>query len=176
MAGQDIFKLVEEINKNKDTDKIDDIYNLLDELKKEEVSSSVHKNAESSRVKKSSLADFKKVKRPLLPNAVSEYDSYSECVLNYISDVNYGDNNEDYIRGHRDALSKYYVAIKNNHNDLYVEKGRVSDELANVKSANLNDLYTRGYYDGLDYVNKALIRGRESMSKKIYEKLLKELN
>ena len=55
-------------------------------------------------------------------------------------------------------------------------KGQVNDELKNRSRANAADMYARGYYDGLEYVSRALVTSKNLVSKKIYQKLLSELS
>ncbi len=187
MADQDIYKLVEQLNKNKisDNSKIEEIYNILDSIDLEDkntVNLKVDNNVNTTSTNKRSvnLADLKNkikaVKKPSFPKEIRPFDNRSDCFFNILAEVNYGnDNNEDYIKGHRDALSKYYMIVKNNSKDLYVTEGQVNDELNNRVSLKSSDYYANGYYDGLEYVSKALIKSKDLISKKMYQELLKEL-
>ena len=105
----------------------------------------------------------------LVNRAFDDYDKYVE--------VNYSqDNNDDYVKGHKDALGKYYGAAKSNSKDLCIVEGQVNDELKNRGRASASDMYARGYYDGLEYVSKALVTSKNLISKKMYQKLLSELS
>lgn len=182
MADQDIYKIVEQMNKNKvsDSSKVDEIFDMLDSLSAEPVRSSVTYNSNSgSRV--SSLADLKNsikpIKKPAFPVEIRPFENRSDCFINIIQEVNYAsDNNDDYIKGHKDALGKYYSAGKNNSKDLCIVEGQVNDELKNRTRASSSDMYARGYYDGLEYVARALATSKNLISKKMYQKLLSELS
>lgn len=194
MADQDIYKLVEQLNKNKisDNSKIEEIYNILDSIDKEDNSTinlhldnntSTNKNSTSSAntSRTVNLADLKNkirsVKKPTFPKEIRPFDNRSDCFFNILAEVNYGsDNNEDYTKGHRDALEKYYTIVKNNSKDLYVVEGQVNDELNNRLASKSSDYYANGYYDGLEYVSRALVKSKDLISKKIYQELLKELS
>lgn len=187
MADQDIYKLVEQLNKNKisDNSKIEEIYNILDSIDKEDKSDinlHVEDNSKSVNTSKRNvnLADLKNkirpVSKPSFPKEIRPFDNRSDCFFNILAEVDYGsNNNEDYEKGHKDALSKYYMIVKNNAKDLYVVEGQVNDELNNRLANKTSDYYANGYYDGLEYVSKALFKSKELISKKIYQELLKEL-
>lgn len=187
MADQDIYKLVEQLNKNKisDNSKIEEIYSILDSIDKEDNSTiNLHLDNNTSTTNTSrtvNLADLKNkirsVKKPTFPKEIRPFDNRSDCFFNILAEVNYGsDNNEDYTRGHRDALEKYYTIVKNNSKDLYVVEGQVNDELNNRLASKSSDYYANGYYDGLEYVSRALVKSKDLISKKIYQELLKELS
>ena len=181
MADQDIYKIVEQMNKNKvsDSSKVDEIFSMLDSLTAEPVKSNVTYNSSNgSRV--SSLADLKNsikpIKKPSFPTEIRPFEKRSDCFINIIQEVNYSeDNNTDYLKGHKDALGKYYSAAKSNSKDLCIVEGQVNDELKNRGRASASDMYARGYYDGLEYVSKALVSSKNLISKKMYQKLLSEL-
>ena len=190
MADQDIYKLVEQLNKNKisDNTKIDEIYNLLDSLKDDEGNKSEIKlttgedKAESSEDKKrtTTLRDLKgsvlPIKKPSFPSEIRAFENRSDCFFNILSEVDYGSkNNEDYVKGHKTALEKYYTVVRNNNKDLYVVEGQVNDELASFVTNKLTNNYNKGYYDGLEFVLNALYKSKDLISKKIYQELLKEL-
>ncbi len=181
MAEQDIYKIVEQMNKNKlsDSSKVDEIFDMLDSLTAQPTRSSVSYNSSNSRV--SSLADLKNsirpIKKPAFPVEIMPFENRSDCFINILQEVSYSsDNNSDYVKGHKDALEKYYSAGKNNAKDLFIVEGQVNDELKNRGRASASDLYARGYYDGLEYVSRALSTSKNLISKKMYQKLLGELS
>lgn len=183
MAEQDIYKIVEQMNKNKvsDNSKVDEIFDMLDSIKAEPINSSVTYNSNYASASRPTLSDLKKsikpVRKPSFPTEIDLYDNRSDCFINIIKEVSYSDDNDqDYIKGHRDALEKYYTAANNNSKDLFVVEGQVNDELKNRTRANNSNMYARGYYDGLEYVSKALVKSKDLISKKIYQKLLSELS
>lgn len=182
MVDQDIYKIVEQMNKNKEStnSKVDEIFDMLDSIKAEPNNSSVSYNSNYSSAAKRSLSDLKNsikpVKKPIFPNEINVYENRSDCFINILKEVVYtDDNNVDYVKGHRDALEKYYTVAGNNVKDLSIVEGQVNDELKNRSRANAADMYARGYYDGLEYVSRALVTSKNLVSKKIYQKLLSEL-
>ena len=183
MVDQDIYKIVEQMNKNKEStsSKVDEIFDMLDSIKAEPNNSSVsYNNNYSSATRPSSLSDLrnsiKPVKKPVFPNEINVYENRSDCFINILKEVVYtDDNNVDYVKGHRDALEKYYMVASNNVKDLSIVEGQVNDELKNRSRSNNSDMYARGYYDGLEYVSRALATSKNLVSKKIYQKLLSEL-
>lgn len=197
----DVYKVVDEMNKNKvsDNSKLDEIYNMLDSLKDDpkntsninltlnsSVSSSTYSNKNinqgtnaSTRKKTATLSDYKEKVRPIIkpsfPSEIKAFDTRSECFINILHEVEYGtNNNEDYVKGHKNALDKYYTIAKNNPKNFYVIEGQVNDELNTTR--NNTDNYARGYYDGLEFVYTALSKSKDLLSRKIYDNLLKELS
>ncbi|MDO4499662.1 MAG: hypothetical protein Q4B60_00140 [Erysipelotrichaceae bacterium] len=178
MAQQDIYKLVAEMNKNNvsENKKIDDIYDMLDNIGKGNDYSTVNENF-SNEKKSATLKDMiKPAIKPKFPTSIRAFDNRSDCFFNILEAVDYGSNNEEYVKGHRTALEKYYEIAKNNTKNFITLEGQVSDEYDNQRMANNNDNFALGYYDGLEYVLRALDKSRDLIAKKIYENLLKELN
>ena len=194
MAEQDIYKLVEELNKNKsisDNTKIDSIYGLLDQVKKESEEKTRKPNLQfgeepkpeetvTASVKRpTTLSDFKDdvkpIRKPSFPTAIRPFEKRSDCFLNILQAIDYGDNNRDYLDGYKTALEKYYGIAQSNPKDFYVVEGRVNDEVAKFRIGMSPDNFTRGYRDGLEYIVKALDKSKELMAKKVNEELLKEL-
>ena len=164
----DIFKLVEQVEKQKKMD-IDDIFSNLDSVKNEEV-----KKEEEKRQTYVSSNDPSLISRPRIPDEIGNYTTRFECFRCIIEHVSYGTQNVNaYVEGHKDALEKYYSDAYQNRKDLYVIEARVSDELNrnNVHSA----LYDKGYYDGLSYVDKALKKSKELLLATINREILKHL-
>ena len=176
MADKDIYKIVDEMNKNNisSNSKVDEIFDMLDSIKKEPINSNVTYNSKptSKRLSLSDLKNSKKyVKKPVFPSDINPYEKRSDCFFNIIKEVDYEDNtNSEYIKGHRDALEKYYVIASNNIKDLSIAEGQVNDELKNKNRSNTTNMYARGHYDGLEYVSKALLTSKNLLSKKIYQK------
>ena len=182
MAEQDIYKLVEQLNKNKisDNTKIEEIYNLLDSIKTDDEKVTTSNNSSSSKEKMTSLGDLKDkikpIRRPAFPSEIRSFENQSDCFINILQEVDYGsDNNEDYVNGHKAALEKYFSVSKNNPKNFYVVEGQVNNELQGYKKANNTGAYARGYYDGLNFVLNALNKSKNLITDKIYQKLLKEL-
>lgn len=193
MEEKDIYKIVEELEKNKASNntKIDSLYGLLDEVKKENKVEVVKKpnlqfeemevpKEEEPKPKTTSLRDFKDkvkpIRRPAIPTKILEFDKRSECFINILQAVDYGDNNADYVDGHKAALEKYYMIASSNPKDFYVVEGRVNDEIKAYKVGSSADNYSKGYRDGLNFVAKALENSKLLLSRKINEILLKELS
>lgn len=183
-----IFDLVEEVNKEKKKSSIqrekemNDIYSMLDDIKNDndisidDVREKVNNYASD---KKDNINDklenySNTVKKPEVPNHVNDYDKYSECVLAFITSVDYGTNNSrEYVEGHKEALEKYYLEIKNNHKDIYVVEAHINEELNNYTSK--SSIRDKGYYDGLFYVHKSLKKAKELLTGKVNNLLVKKL-
>lgn len=185
-----IFDLVEEVNKEKKKSsmavekEINDIYSMLDDIKKdndisvEDVRDKVNAYSTGTKKKVSSeekLSSFSSnlVKKPVVPESVNA-DIYSDNVLAYISSVDYGqDNSKEYVKGHKEALEKYYLDIKSNKKDLYVVEARLNDEInSNSSKSSLKD---KGYYDGLLYVLKSFKKSKETVTDKINRMLIEKI-
>ena len=167
MADQkiDMFKLVEEVEKQKSVD-LDDIFNDLDLVKNsKETVSEVKAEPRARRADDANL-----VSKPIIPSNIGAYDTRFEAFKSIIEHVSYGtDNVNNYVEGHKTALEKYYRDAYNNSKDLYVIEARVNDEIA--KTVSHEGLDEKGYYDGLVYVMKALKRSKELLMAKINDKI-----
>ena len=187
MSNQDIFKLVEEMNKNKTVEhtglnsnkkEVEDIFSMLNEVQEknnisvEDVRRSVNRSSEIN-LNTNYGKRAKVIKKPTLPSNV-EYDLLSDGIIAYISNVEYGDNDSDYVLAHRSALEKYYKEIVSNRKDISVVEGHVNDEISALDSR--NTLSEKGYYDGLYYVLRAIKKAKSEVSFKINEKLKEKLN
>lgn len=170
MSGNtDIFKLVEEVEKQKKAS-LDDIYSMLDDVKNEEVVD-VKPKVYSEQVYStpSSSSRPTKVTKPSLPKEVT-FDTRFECFKSLIEGVDYGDSNSpEYVQGHKKALEHVYQDAYNNPKDLYVVEARVNDEINRMVTK--NTLYLKGYYDGLFYALKTL-RQSKTLSMDKLAKLL----
>jgi len=167
MAEQkiDMFKLVEEVEKQKSVD-LDEIFNDLDLVK----NSKAEENINVSEPKARRSEDVNLVSKPIIPNNIGAYDTRFEAFKGIIEHVSYGtDNINSYVEGHKNALEKYYRDAYNNSKDLYVIEARVNDEIN--KTGSHSGLYEKGYYDGLVYVMKALKRSKELLMAKINDKI-----
>lgn len=167
MAEQkiDMFKLVEEVEKQKSVD-LDEIFNDLDLVKNSKAEENI--NVIEPKVRKSE--DVNLVSKPIIPNNIGVYDTRFEAFKGIVEHVSYGtDNINSYVEGHKNALEKYYRDAYNNSKDLYVIEARVNDEIN--KTGSHSGLYEKGYYDGLVYVMKALKRSKELLMAKINDKI-----
>ena len=178
MPEQDIYKLVEQLNKNKTISsdkKIDDIFNLLDDVKKQEQSEI--KLKKNSDIKLTDLKEkTKPIIRPPFPSIDRPFEKRSDCFLTFLQQVDYGDNNPHYKKGHKEALEKYYVLASNNKKDFFVLEGQIRSEIEKYQRIYKDDYFNKGFYDGLLYVEKAFEKSKELTSKKISEELMKELD
>ncbi len=164
----DMFKLVEQVEKQKKMD-IDDIFSNLDSVKNEEV-----KKEEERKQAYTSSNDPSLVSRPRIPDEIGTFETRFECFRCIIEHVSYGTQNVNaYVEGHKDALEKYYSDAYQNSKDLYVIEGRVNDEINRNNSH--SSLYDKGYYDGLAYVLKALKRSKELLMARINKEIIKHL-
>lgn len=185
-----IFDLVEEVNKEKKKSSIqrekemNDIYSMLDDIKNDnnisvdDIREKVNNFASEKTDKNINdrLENYSNtVQKPEVPSMVSNYDTYSECVLSFITSVNYGLNNSrEYVEGHKEALEKYYLEIKNNHKDIYVVEAHINEEINGYSSK--SSIRDKGYYDGLFYVHKSLKKAKEMLTGKVNNLLIKKLS
>ena len=145
MSNQDIYKLVEEMNKNKQKKEVDDIFSMLNEVQEknnisvEDVRNSVNRSSDIN-LNTNYGKKAKVIKKPVLPSNV-DYDLLSDGIIAYISNVEYGDNDSDYVLAHRSALEKYYKEIVSNRKDISVVEGHVNDEINAINSYPLNNLF-----------------------------------
>ncbi|MBQ6493094.1 MAG: hypothetical protein IJI92_04440 [Erysipelotrichaceae bacterium] len=165
----DMFKLVQEVENQKKSLNIDDIFSDLDSVKNEEV-----KREEQKTYRNTAAADQTLISKPRIPENIGEYTTRFEAFRGVIEHVSYGTSNVNaYVEGHKDALEKYYSDAYNNHKDLYVTEARVNDEINRYSSH--TQLYEKGYYDGLVYVLKALKRSKELMMARINSEINSKL-
>ena len=164
----DMFKLVEEVEKQKKTANIDEIFSSLDAVKSEDV------KTEEKAHTYTAAADATLVSKPRIPDSIGAYSTRFEAFRGVIEHVSYGTKNVNaYVEGHKDALEKYYRDALYNSKDLYVTEGRVNDEIN--KSGSHAQLYEKGYYDGLVYVLKALKRSKELLMASISSQIIAKL-
>ena len=150
----DMFKLVQEVKKQKSMN-IDDIFSNLDSIKNEEVKTNEDRYAKSAATSSVNL-----IRKPTIPDEIGAYHTRFEAFKGIIEHVDYGSSNAtDYVQGHSDALEYYFKDAYTNAKDLYVVEARVNDEINKFSSR--AQLYQKGYYDGLFYVLKALKRSKE---------------
>ena len=118
------------------------------------------------------------VNRPEVPSIKDEsFERRIDYLLYMLKSVNYGaENSQIYVRGHLKALNKYIKDAQFNAKNLLVVEARVSKEITEYSRKPKNDLEVKGYYDGLNYVYKALRLSKEEMALKIYKILKRELN
>lgn len=189
MAKNDtnIFDLVDELNKSKNKTsmekekEINNIYSMLDDIKNdnnisvEEVRNKVNDYSYQTNLDNDSLENYSTVVSvPTLPSSVSNYDTFSECIIAFFKAVDYGTNNsKQYVKGHKAALEKYCTEIAHNHKDIYVVEGKLNDEINNFASK--DDIYSKGYYDGLFYVLRAIKKAKALLSSKINIKLREQI-
>ncbi|MBQ1306853.1 MAG: hypothetical protein IKE50_00545 [Erysipelotrichaceae bacterium] len=163
----DMFKLVEEVEKQKAMD-IDAIFSDLDSVKNEEVTT-VKKKVYASDTNTTAT-----VSKPRIPDQIGSFETRFEAFRGVIEHVYYGVSNVNvYVEGHRDALEKYYKDAYNNSKDLYVIEARVNDEINRYGTH--SQLYEKGYYDGLFYVLKALKRSKELLMTKLNSEINRNL-
>ena len=157
----DMFKLIAELEKQNQKTNVDDIFNDLDSVKNDDY---VYTAVQTPRY--ANTQDIRTIKKPVLPEVISNYDTRFEAFKSIIEHVSYGtDEINGYVEGHRDALEKYYKDAYNNSKDLYVVEARISDEIQ--KNVSHSQLYEKGYYDGLVYTLQALNKSKELLISKI---------
>ena len=158
----DMFKLVQEVEKQR-TVNTDDIFNDLDSLINEK---NINTQTASTQNRSAETAVSGIIQKPVIPDQIGEYSTRFEAFKGIIEHVSYGTNNSvTYVEGHKDALEKYFKDAYNNAKDLYVIEARVNDEINRYNTH--NQVYEKGYYDGLFYVLKALKRSKELLMAKL---------
>ena len=87
-------------------------------------------------------------------------DRYSEYVLELLNSIDYGqDNSKEYCEGHKKALDKYFMEIKNNSRNIESILEKLNNEISGWKNkTSIND---KGYYDGMFYVLKATKKAKK---------------
>lgn len=157
--------------------KIDDIYNMLDALASGEDPKPRRKSRQKSLADiNDNIIEAKTVKKPKLPNNIGECSGRYDCFEKLIRNVDYGiENSPNYVAGHKDALNKFLRQASANQKNLTLVEARVNEEMKKESIKSKNDVYDKGYYDGLLYVYRALRKSKEDLSKKIYNILKKEL-
>ncbi len=125
----------------------------------------------------STLKGSIRIKRPVIPKDLDlDLDTRFECFLYLVQNVNYGSANvPTYVKGHMAALEKYLNQAKLNPNDLHYTEAALSDEINAMLNESKTDIEAKGYFDGLNYVHKALRTSKEQMADKIDKILRKEL-
>ena len=168
---------------NKDFDKIyDELESLMKQSESvEQLREKVSKKYEDGPV----LSDLRVnkrnthiVKRPSIPTReqIGSYNGRYECFSKLISYVDYGvGNSSEYVDGHAEALKKYYAQAQSTPNDLTLIEARVNDEITKYNHLDKNNVYVKGYYDGLLYVYRALRKSKDLIVTDIYEKLRRGL-
>ena len=149
----DMFKLVEQVEKQKSERdaNLDSIFSDLDALTNTD-------------------GGAKQVTIPSIPNHIGSYLTRYDCFKAIIEHVSYGTSNvKEYMNGHKDALNKYYVDVNDCKKDLSVLERKVSQDIQNYGSH--DQLYEKGYYDGMLYVLKAIKRSKELIMKEMADKL-----
>jgi len=164
-----------------DNNKLENILNNLDtEIENainqtiEETLQSATKQRETVIITQSATSTSAIVRRPSIPTKkeVGDFDGRYDCFKKIIEKVNYGTNNSaDYVRGHSEALQKYFDQAQNTTNNLTVVEGRVKEEVNKYSNIRKTNAYLKGYYDGLLYVYRALRNSREYMAERINDRL-----
>ena len=165
----EIDKMFENLQKAND----ETVDSLKDKLRKERPSDLANLKRNSYDMKGSI-----RIKRPVVPRVLDvSFETRFDYFLYLIQNVNYGTSNVPaYVKGHMAALEKYLNEAKLNPNNLYYTEAALSDEINMMLKESKTDIKTKGYFDGLNYVHKALRRSKEEMAQKINTILKKELS
>ena len=160
----DMFKLVEEVEKQKSAN-IDEIFSTLDSVKDNPDIETEVKHTSTT----TSSNGATPIRKPVVPESIGNFDTRFDAFKTIIGSVDYGDNPHDYVSGHKDALEKYYSEAYNNSKDLYVIEARINDEINKFKSR--ENIYDKGYYDGLFYALKAIRKSKELTMMKLNKEI-----
>lgn len=119
--------------------------------------------------------DFNKtaeVIKPQLSDYVIATKSRMETFAKLLINTNYGNNNSEYVKGHKKALIDEYRKAYEMKDFIHYEK-ELNDLISGYSSQTLMD---KGYYDGLIYSSKALKKTKELLLEIVNKELEKELN
>ena len=170
LKNYNVYDLVNEINKNnKSVDsKLDSLFDAIDNEDKIDTQTTV------SETKQTSSVNYE-LKKPTFSkngsSASSRYDRFNQ----YLNSINYGtNNNPSYEQGHKAAIKKYLNIYSLNEKEGYLVEATLSEELRNNTGSN-DELYSKGYYDGLMYVHEALRQSKNEAKQYIGEQLRREL-
>ena len=106
------------------------------------------------------------VNKPEVNDIVLNNENYVECILLYLTNVNYGtSNSNEYVKGHKKALKKYVEEVINNNEKIYIVENKLSDEISSFN--NKSSLEDKGYYDGLLYVLKSIRKAKALVSNRM---------
>ena len=176
--NQDIYKLVEEVERQKRAS-LEDIYAMLDEEGNDDVAEVKAKVNSSAAVSLSSLnintknVSTSRRSKASFPDSVT-FDTRFDCFKALIEGVQYEGDNYEYINAHKKALEDVYQEAFNNTKDLYVVESSVNNQINRITSK--VSVAQKGYYDGLTYALKAIRKSKNYSMKKIAEMLDKSLN
>lgn len=173
------------MNKSDKFDEIDAMFENLQKANdetvesfKERLSGVVNDTPDLVSLKKEN--DLKKtsvIRRPTIPDQINaKFNTRLDYFLYFIRNVNYGSsNNVTYVNGHVKALNLYLEQARINQNNLNILEASAIEEINKYSNVSKNNLETKGYYDGLNYVYKALKKSKSIMASQINEILKKEL-
>lgn len=168
MIRDDKFKEIDDLfaKLEQDQSQVEDIYDKFDQETPDLIT-----------LKESDLHRSTTVRRPEVPSITNEsFERRIDYFLYMLKGVNYGaENSQIYVRGHLKALNRYIKKAQFNAKNLLVVEASVSKEITEYSRKPKNDIETKGYYDGLNYVYKALRLSKEAMALKINKILKREL-
>ncbi|MDO4198733.1 MAG: hypothetical protein Q4D13_07075 [Erysipelotrichaceae bacterium] len=163
----DMFKLAEEVARQKEKNSvnedevIDAIFSSLDSVTRQ-TDYTVNTDTAAH------------VIRPVLPRSVGDYTTRYEAYRALVEAVSYGTNNvEEYVNGHKAALNDCSNEVFNKRKNLSIYENELNRKLSEYVTN--NDLYKKGYYDGMFYAVKALKRSKEMAMENMAKELRKEL-
>lgn len=102
---------------------------------------------------------------------ISEYDTRFDGFTILLKNIDYKDNNSEYVNGHKKAIKDQYKKAYE-LNDLNKFESIINEEIANYSSQTLSD---KGYYDGMMYVLKAVKKSKELIFERINNQIKSEL-
>ncbi|MCF0111577.1 MAG: hypothetical protein HUJ58_06735 [Erysipelotrichaceae bacterium] len=120
----------------------------------------------------------KKTSRPSarvvdLQNIDNRYEYFLAAIENVEYESRYRGN---YRIGHQEAISRYADKAELNKTNLMIVDKIIKQELMTFsRETQIKDMYSRGYYDGLKFVEKVLNDSKQQIMKRVYERLRKAL-
>ncbi len=176
------------MNRNKDI--FDTIDEYFTKINSEELTKKINKGVNSfSKTVEDSLknngynnfnefinAEIKdqKTEKPKFTTNIKKYSSRIEVVKEAIHQVNYGLKYRGYYQdGHKQALSDIEKILNQYNYDLDELADQIKVQTKEIKNQykDYKKAYITGYIDGLEYVQKAIIKSKHIMMEKIINEI-----
>ena len=176
------------MNKNKDIfDTIDEYFTKInsDELaKKINIKANSFSKTINDSLKNNGYNNFnefvtgeikdKKAEKPKFKTSIKRYSSRMEVIKEALHQVNYGIKYRGYYQdGHKQALSDIENLLSDySYNlDELAEQIKTQTKEMSIQYKNNKKAYIVGYIDGLEYVEKAIIKSKAIMMERVINEL-----
>jgi len=96
------------------------------------------------------------------------FKSRYEYFINYITNIEFHPaTSADYYGGFEDAIEQYHNRAESYKNNLIIVENVVKDEIRGYNNSVNSSIYSRGYYDGLCYIEGSLKRSKKMIEEEI---------